>query len=577
VTSTRHLAGCAALLVSALLTAAVAARVPAQARPVPAIDASGFSAMTWREIGPSRAGGATVPADVRRANVDTAFPYRVCGVDANDEGFCVSSRGNDAGGQASVEAIPIASPGQLVTDPQEPDLIYGGALSRYDRRTGQVQLIGPRDVGADRTVVAFSADGRTMYAAGRGIWKSTNSGLDWTAIGASLPRAAALAVSTLDSRLAWLAVRDGTVRRTHDGGATWSAPTAVAAADGAIETIEASHFDPNSAYVAVSRSPSGARILRTRDAGATWQPLTTGLDDVSSVFVVREDPFRRGMLFAGTDHAIVMSFDDGETWQTWRSNLPASPVRDLLIRESAMIAATGGRGLWALDDIAPLRQLTPDIAKAPAFLFRPSPAWRLRGVAAVSPPDTEHTNDGAALFYWLGAEATGPASLEIIETATADVIRRFDLAIGGGLSRGLHRVMWDLRYAPPTDAAVDRGPRVLPGTYQVRLTVGGRPLRQAVVVRMDPRLRVATADLAAQLTLARAVSRAIAALDQRARDLDAPQRAAADAAVEALRDVARRVQETDARPTPRLDADAATAMALASAIGGASSAPSPSQ
>jgi hypothetical protein len=574
-TSTRHAAGCAALLVSALLTVTPLVRVAAQASSASAISAADFATMTWRAIAPSPTSGATVPTDVLHASVDTAFPYRICGVDANEDGFCVSSRGDDAEENAAIEAIPISNPSQLIADPQEPDFIYGGALSRYDRRTGQVQLIGPREVGADRTVVAFSSDGRTIYAAGRGVWKSTNSGLDWTAIGSFTSGAVGLAVSRLDSRLVWLAARDGTVRLTHDGGAMWSAPVSVVAPGGTITTIEAAHFDPNSAYVVVSRSPSGAHILRTRDAGATWQPIVTGLDRASAVFVMREDPSRRGMLFAGTDQSIFVSFDDGETWQAWQSNLPATPVHDVVIRESAMIAATG-HGLWVLDDIAPLRQLTPDIAKAPAFLFRPSPAWRMRGTASAAPHEDAVTpDDEASLFYWIGAETSaGPASLEIIETATADVIRRFDLTSGGGTSPGLHRIAWDLRYAPPSGLPVDRGPRVLPGTYQVRLTVNGRPLRQAIVVRMDPRMRVAPADLAAQLTLARNLSTAIGALDQRLPDLDASQRATASDALTALRDVARRVQETDARPTPRLDADAAIAIARAAAIAAPATVPS---
>jgi hypothetical protein len=327
--------------------------------------------------------------------------------------------------------------------------------------------------------------------------------------------------------------------------------------------------------VALSSAPSSARILRTRDAGATWQPIVAGLGGVSAVFVVREDPYRRGMLFAGTDQSIFVSFDDGETWQPWRSNLPATPVRDVVIRESALVAATGGRGLWVIDDLAPLRQLTPDIAKAPAFLFRPSPAWRMRGIASAAPrADAIEAEPAASLFYWIGGETAGPASLEIIETATADVIRRFDLTAGGGVSPGLHRVAWDLRYAPPTDSPADRGPYVLPGTYQVRLTANGRPLRQAIVVRMDPRIRVAQADLAAQLALARSLLSAIAALDERRRDLDVAERAAADEALAALRDAARRVQDTDARPTLRLDADAAAAVARASAIARTPAAPS---
>ena len=280
---------------------------------------------------------------------------------------------------------------------------------------------------------------------------------------------------------------------------------------------------------------------------------------------------------AATDRSVFFSIDDGETWQSIKQNLPNTHVTDLVIRDADVVIATAGRGFWVLDDFSPLRELTADVARADSFLFRPAQTWRLRaaatsGAEGADAPSPMTTGEGVALSYLVGPTLAGPVTIEIIETITGDLIRRYssdpDRRQAGDpvLARtpGLHRVVWDMRYTrPEADAGAPAGARVLPGTYQVRLTTSTRTIRQAVAVRQDPRVRVAPADLAVQRTLARAldarrgeVARAIAA-----RGADAALLASRDE----LRRVARAVDGADARPTAALDTAAAAALARAAA------------
>jgi hypothetical protein len=300
-----------------------------------------------------------------------------------------------------------------------------------------------------------------------------------------------------------------------------------------------------------------------------------------------------------------------------RLNLPITSVRDLVIKDADLVIGTHGRGFWILDDISPLRQLTADLARGDAYLFRPPTAWRFRwnkNTDTPMPPDepaAPNPPDGVVISYLLGPGTTGPVTLELIETATGDVIRRYSsndrpvapvegrnipdywLRPAQALSAapGLHRFVWDLRYAPPAvddfsypmGAVAGNTPRapegafVLPGTYQVRLTVGGRVLRQAVVVRMDPRVRTSSADLTVQLRLSRSVDEALRQLApartelrrrQAAGDLPARPAAVLAALDAAARDLATSfdaLQESDARPTPNTEAAAVAAVTRANA------------
>jgi len=305
--------------------------------------------------------------------------------------------------------------------------------------------------------------------------------------------------------------------------------------------MDASHFDGQSAYASVSRlriDDLRPYVYRTHDGGKSWQPIVEGLPN-APVNAVREDPVRKGLLYAATETGMWVSFDDGDHWQSLQLNLPASSMRDVVVHGSDLIVATHGRAFWILDDITPLRQMSADTAQAAAFLFKPAQAVRVRrSLNTDTPlpadePMGENPPDGAILDYSLGAAASaGPVTLEIVD-ASGKLVRRYtssdtpwitpeELArqtIPPGwvklpetlsASTGLHRWVWDLHYAAPTvpeheypiSAVPHRtpqyplGPRALPGSYTVRLTANGTTLTQPLTVTMDPRVTTTPAGLA---------------------------------------------------------------------------------
>jgi hypothetical protein len=274
------------------------------------------------------------------------------------------------------------------------------------------------------------------------------------------------------------------------------------------------------------------------------------------VNVVREDPVRRGLLFAGTSHGVLISVDDGETWQSMTLNLPAGAITDITIHDADVIASIEGHGSWVLDDMSPLRQLTPDLGRADAFLFRPAVAWR---------PRTRDFTTGATFYYFVGSGAASPFTIEVLETASGEIIRRFSTD-DGSLSQaaGLHRLHWDLRSLPIRD----RGVLVSPGTYQVRMSYQGRVFRQALVVRMDPRVRTSAADLDAQAALSRRVYAKLRETEQAItrNESGSTERVALDNAAATLADVLGALQQSDTRPTPALAALAGAAIDRASAL-----------
>jgi photosystem II stability/assembly factor-like uncharacterized protein len=572
---------------------------------------------------------------------DDAFPYRICGGRRDGGPACVTSRG-EAGRITVREWQPIAREmtGAVAPDPNDPEIVYGGSVSRYDRRTGQRQDVAP-PLGRDhRTLpsapVAFSPlDERTLFFASNTLWKTTTGGQTWTevspdlsrmtwatpaTVGAYRERASAqparrgaistIAPSPIDANLIWAGTDDGLVHVTRDAGRSWADVTPGPLVPWAsVSSIEASHFDPNTAYAAVNAlrlDDPRPLIFRTRDGGRTWSEIVRGLAPGGPINAVREDRLRRGLLFAGSERAVFVSFDDGEQWQSLRLNMPATSVRDLAVKEDDLIAATGGRGLWVLDDIAPLRQITPDVARAPVYLFQPGTAWRVRWNRHADPPvapeepSAPNPPDGVTINYLLGAEAAGSMALEIADSITGEIVRRYtsDDADAARQSEklaatpGLHRVVWDARHPPPAplrsvrpDASAPTGAArspqgmwVQPGMYQVRLIVGGRLYRQAVSVRMDPRVKTPMADLAAQHTLSKRLDDLLRRTAAAWADVDRQSRGSAGdtgrlrAARLALQDSHAAllasftaVQGADARPTAAMEARAADAVRRAEA------------
>ncbi len=353
--------------------------------------------------------------------------------------------------------------------------------------------------------------------------------------------------SAVSRGLIWVGTDDGLVRVTHDGGAHWRNVTPPGVpAWGRIDDVDPSARDTNTAYVAVDLhrlDRMEPMAFRTHDGGRSWTRIDRGLPANEYVAVVRADPVRRGLLFAGTNRGVYVSFDDGEAWQPLRVNFPTTWVRDLLIHDGDLIAATQGRGIWILDDLAPLRELSSTIVSAPAHLFRPAAAIRLReneNRDTPWPPSTpvaQNPPTGAVVDYWLRDSVTGPVTLTFRDS-TGHTVRRFSsndapeslpgdryFQIGwiGTPQRvapgaGAHRFVWDLRAPRPAALSYQysiaaiwqvgtplepRGPLVLPGRYTVTLTAGRDSETTAFTVRLDPRVTVTPAALVAQWSLLR--------------------------------------------------------------------------
>jgi len=523
------------------------------------------------------------------ASPDAAFPYRVCGVERRRGAVCVSSLGTDASGV--VIAAIAALGGTVRPDPSDLDVLYGGDLARYDRRLEQVIPVTPAVDGAAANnpggPVLFGPDNKTLYYASKIVWRTTTSGQSWTATSPDLTSGrpedaiSALTFSPLSPRLLWAGTRDGIVQLSRDAGMTWTRrEPAVPGERTTVFSLEGSHFDLNSAYLTIGRvDPAQPSAYRTRDAGETWKALLTDMA-VGRVYAIREDTFRRGLLFAGTDAGLFVSFDDGETWSSLQLDLPGAPIRDLFIRDADLVVATAGKGLWMLPDVSPLRQATSDVMQAGLFLFRPGTAWRLRARESDATAGGPREPEGVAFYYTVGPQPPASLTLEVIATVTGEVLRRFTSDAPASSedwldnSPGLHRRVWNLRYSSPGSIAGERPGEQVPLTalrvpanaYQVRLASGSRVLRQAVNIRMDPRVRAAASDLAAGFTLAKAIDDKIRQVVHTRSTTGAGASArmtAIDGALGDLVAVARSLQRFDGRPTPAIDAAAASAMARA--------------
>jgi len=349
----------------------------------------------------------------------------------------------------------------------------------------------------------------------------------------------------------WTGANTGVTHVSRDHGKSWSDVTIPGAAIGErflVSSLEASHFDAGTAYASVDahyRGDYAPYIYRTRDYGKTWRKIVTGLPaglpGGAFVRVVRADPKRRGLLFAGTESAVYVSFDDGDHWQSLMLNLPTTSFRDIAVHDNDLITGTFGRGIWVLDDFAALRQLTPVIATEPAHLFKPSDAVRMRrNVNYNTPfpreePQAPNPPEGAIFYYSLAAKPSADITVDVLD-ARGDVVRhltsaaptpvreaarapmeQFWLAQPTALPTniGLNRATWDLRYDPPpafahsfvfngnpgSTPATPEGPMAMPGVYRIRLSVDGQQYTQTVTLRADPRSHVSWTALAAQHAL----------------------------------------------------------------------------
>jgi photosystem II stability/assembly factor-like uncharacterized protein len=503
------------------------------------------------------------------------FPYALCAGQQESGSVCISSRGND--GEITFRdwhPVGVIEYGYAAPDPLHPEIVYGAGrteVSKYNRVTGEVQDITPIPVRneayrADRTEpILFSPlDPHVLLYAANALFETRNYGRSWEKISPDLSREQSgqpaslaplpekeaarrrgviysVAASFKSINTIWAGTDDGLVWVTRDHGRNWKNITpARVTAWSKISQISASHFDDETAYVSVSRfriDDLHPYLYRTHDGGATWQSIATGLPDDSPVDTVREDPIRKGLLFAGTETAVWMSLDDGDHWVPLQYNLPHTSMRDLLIEGNDLIVATHGRSFWVLDDITPLRQLGEMKTQTEAVLFKPGEAYRVRrdtNTDTPLPPDEpagQNPPDGAAIDYWLPPAAQGAVTLEILDAGNK-VVRRYSSTDAPEptqeeLSKqliplywlrmpktlpagaGMHRWIWDLRYTTPIATNYEypisavphdtprtpQGPLALPGTYRVRLSADGKVLTAPLTVKMDPRVETSRADL----------------------------------------------------------------------------------
>jgi photosystem II stability/assembly factor-like uncharacterized protein len=548
-------------------------------------------------------------AQIYHVAVTNTFPYRVCGGQQESGSVCISSRGND-GAITFREWHPVGviEYGYVAPDPLDADIIYGGGrseVSRFHWSTGQTQNVTPIPVHSDKyrgdrtEPTMFSpVDPHILYYATNVLFKTIDGGNSWQTISSDLTRENpgapagvgkliqkgaekqrgviyALAPSFKVVSTLWAGTDDGLIWITRDGGKNWNGITPKDLTPWSkVTQISASHFDEETAYASVSRfriNDLHPYIYRTHNGGKSWKLITAGLPDFGPVDTVREDPVRKGLLFAGTENSVWVSFDDGDHWQSLQLNLPHTSMRDLWIHNSDLIVATHGRSFWILDDITPLRQITEakiteSVTNSEAHLFAPAPAYRVRRDTnndTPLPPDepaAANPPDGAVIDYYLGSAASGPVKLEILD-ARGQVVRSFSSADQPEASEeelkkqliplywlrpfralsteaGMHRWVWDLHYAAPNVVRHDYpiaaipgdtprqplGPTALPGHYTVRLTANGKTQTAALTVKMDPRVKTPALGLEkkfqAEIKLAALVSQTSQAI-QEAHAIDA--------------------------------------------------------
>jgi photosystem II stability/assembly factor-like uncharacterized protein len=512
-------------------------------------------------------------AQMFHVTVDNAFPWRACGGQQDSGSACVANRSND--GEITFHdwhPVGIEEYGTAAPDPLNPDVVYGGKVTRYDRRTGQIAEVEPkplRDYRVVRTqpLIFSQANPHVLFFGANTIFKTLDRGDTWTEISPDLTRKTwelpatvgkysdtpqakpvqrgvvyAIAPSPLSADKIWAGTDDGLIWLTSDSGKNWNNVTPPQLKPWwKVSIMDASHFDSQTAYAAINTlrlDDMRPHLFRTHDNGKTWTEINNGIPDGAPTDVIREDPKRKGLLFAGTETQVYVSFDDGDHWQSLRLNMPASSVRDLQIKGDDVVVATHGRGFLVLDDITPLRQISMQMTQAAAYLYKPETALRIRGdmnPPTPWPPEVpagKNPPDGAIIDYYLGENAAGPVSLEILDSAgkvvrhyaSTDPVPQLPAHYSVPLywarppqvlsdTPGHHRFIWDVHYAPvpgmdtgpDADQAVPHNtpsaftsPWVLPGTYTIKLTANGQTYTQSLAVTMDPRVKTPLADLQAQ-------------------------------------------------------------------------------
>jgi photosystem II stability/assembly factor-like uncharacterized protein/DNA-binding FrmR family transcriptional regulator len=509
---------------------------------------------------------------------DNQFLYHLYGAQQDNSTVSIASRSdNGAITEADWYDVGGGESGFVVPDLRNPNIVYAGSydglITRFDKADGQVQEISswplnPMGHAAVDLVHRFQwtapialspHDPNIIYHGAEVLMKSTDAGMSWEAISPDLTRndkskqrssggpitqdntsieyydtIFAIAESPLEKGVIWVGTDDGLVQLTRDGGKNWANVTPKEMPEWSmISLIDPSPHDAGTAYVAVDRhrlDDLKPYIYKTTGYGKQWTKLTNGIPDTAYVHAVREDPERKGLLYAGTETGIYVSYDDGGHWQSLQFNLPQTPIDDLMVHGDDLCVATHGRSFWILDDITPLRELSDQIANEDVHFYAPRTAFRTRIVGFQVPrsvPVGMNPPAGVILNYSLKEEPKGPIKLEILN-AQAKTIRKFSsqkaeeqgppsegepFQLRGGQNipaeKGLNRFVWDLRYEPATKVpglvvwgGSGAGPVAVPGKYEAKLTVAGKDYTVPIELKEDPRVPVTEADLEKQFDLA---------------------------------------------------------------------------
>ncbi len=468
--------------------------------------------------------------------------------------------------------------GYIAPYPPDPNIVYAadyeGLITRYDKHNGQLRNITNQthlsDAGGaaplehrfqwTSPVMISPHDPETLYHAGERLFKTTDGGVHWEAISPDLTRndkskqqpsggsitlddsgteyydtIFALAESPLSKGVIWAGTDDGLIQITRDAGKTWTNVTPKDLPEWSrVSQIDASPFDAGTAYVAIDRHQNDdlhPHIYKTSDFGKSWTTIVKGIPDTTFVRAVREDPKKRGLLYAGTEMGVFVSFNDGGDWRPLQLNLPRAPIHDLIVKNDDLVVATHGRSFWILDDLTPVRQYTDDVAKKDVHLYTPQVAYRMQNPGGEDRPKKpvltgQNPPPGAVIDFFVKATPKGETLIEILD-GQGQVIRKYsslktqvpDEPLDPDdkkpekeikVEAGLNRFVWDLCYEEANRVpgyhlweynSGAQGPVALPGKYQVRLTVDGKSQTVPLELKLDPRVQVSQADLEKQFNL----------------------------------------------------------------------------